>query len=85
MRRAELAPLKRAMQAAEQRVTDLAAEIARLDETLADPALYAREPERARALAVARAKQAQVLTVAEQAWLEASEAYETAAEGIAGS
>ena len=78
-RRAEVAPLKRAMRTAEERVAAIAAEIARIDRALSDATLYAREPDTARNLAIARGAQARALDCAEQAWMEASEAYEAAA------
>ena len=79
LRRAELAPLRRAMQAAEKHVADIAAKIASVDKALADSTLYARDPDAARNLAIARGQQAQALAAAEEVWLEASEAYEAAA------
>jgi len=77
-RRAELAPLKRKVQAAEKTVETLTAEIARLDAALADSALYTGDPVRAQKLIVERGQAAKRLEAAEEAWLAASEAYETA-------
>jgi ATP-binding cassette subfamily F protein 3 len=77
-RRAELAPLKKAMQSAEQQVTRLATELARLDAGLADPALYANAV-KSQKLTIERGLLAKRLAEAEEAWLNATEAYETAA------
>ena len=81
-RRAELAPLKRVVQAAEKRMESLTAEIARRDAALADPTLYAKDATRAQKLSMERGLLAKDLAAAEEAWLEATEAYE-AAEGAA--
>ena len=77
-RRAELAPLKRAMQAAEKSVEKLNGEVARLDAALADPALYVKDPAKAQKLSIERGQVAKKLAEAEDAWLNASEAYESA-------
>jgi ATP-binding cassette subfamily F protein 3 len=79
-RRAELAPLKKAMQAAEKQVEKLAADIARLDAELADPALYAAA-EKAQKTAQQRGQLAKRLGEAEELWLAATETYESAAAG----
>ncbi len=75
-RRAELAPLKKALQAAEKAVETLHADIARRDALLADPALYAKDPAKAKGLAMERGQFARKLGEAEEAWLAATEAYE---------
>jgi ATP-binding cassette subfamily F protein 3 len=77
-RRASLAPLKKAMQAAEKKVEAIGAEIARLDRLLTDPQLYARDPSAAQSAAIERGQQAKRLAETEEAWLIASEAYESA-------
>jgi ATP-binding cassette subfamily F protein 3 len=77
-KRAELAPLRRAMQEREKEIAAVNARIARLDGALADPGLYARDPAGAQALARERGALAKQAEEAEIAWLEASEAYETA-------
>ncbi len=77
-KRAELAPLKKALDVAEAAVTKLSAEIAKLDAVLADAEVYSREPERAQKAAVDRGLLAKRLEAAEDAWLEAGEAYELA-------
>ena len=77
-RRAELAPLKKAMQTAEQRVDKLSKEIAALDAVLADPSLYANDPTRAQNAAQQRGQFSKQLAEAEDSWLAATEAYEEA-------
>jgi ATP-binding cassette, subfamily F, member 3 len=76
-RRAELAPLKKAMQAAERDVEKLTKEIAKVDATLADPKLY-DEPSKAQRIAVERGLLAKQLMVAEDKWLHATDAFEQA-------
>ena len=77
-RRAELAPLKKAMDAAERTVAKLSDQIAKLDQLLADGSLYANDPERAQKTAVERGLLAKQLATAEDDWLIAGEAYEEA-------
>jgi len=81
-RRAELAPLKKQMTEHEKRVADLQKKIAVIDARLADHAFYEREPDKARALTLDRATLAKDLKTAEDAWFEASLAYEEAAEAL---
>ena len=76
-RRAELAPLKKVMQSAEQAVAKLTAEIAKADQRLADPALYA-DAAKAQKLSIERGQLARKLSDAEDAWLAATDAYEQA-------
>jgi len=78
-RRAELAPLKKAMVAAEASVEKLSREIARLDALLGDPAHYQRDPADAQATTIERGRAAKRLSEAEESWLAATEAYEAAA------
>jgi len=82
-RRAGLAPLKKIVQAEEKMMERLAAEIARLDAALADPALYTRDAAKAQKLSVERGKLAKELGEAEERWLSATEAYETAEQAAA--
>jgi ATP-binding cassette subfamily F protein 3 len=82
-RRAELAPLKKAMEAAERQVAKISADMAKLDAVLADSDIYTREPERAQKAALDRGQLAKQLEVAEEAWLEAGEAYERGAADAA--
>ena len=78
-KRAGLAPLKKAMDAAEREVLKLTDEIAKLDATLADPELYVRDPAGAQKSALRRGQLAKQLAEAEERWLEAGAAYEDAA------
>ena len=71
-KRIEFAPLRRRIAAAEAAVTRLTAEIARIDATLAEAGLFARDPEKAAALAKARADHVNALAAAEDDWLTAS-------------
>jgi len=81
-RRAELAPLRKAMQAAEKRVEKLAKDIAALDAILADPALYTKDPARAQSAAQQRGQFSKDLSAAEDLWLAATEAYEEASAQV---
>jgi ATP-binding cassette subfamily F protein 3 len=45
---------------------------------LADPDLYTRDPQKAQRLSLERGQRAKELEAAEEAWLVAGEAYETA-------
>ena len=56
----------------------LTAELAKLDKTLSDPLLFARDPAKAASVSKKRADAARKLDAAEKAWLAASEAYENA-------
>ncbi|MGE0856099.1 MAG: ABC-F family ATP-binding cassette domain-containing protein, partial [Hyphomicrobiaceae bacterium] len=77
-RRAELAPLRKAVSQCEKRVGELSAMIARIDAALAEPDIYTRDGARAQNLAQDRSRIAKQLAVAEEDWLEASEALEAA-------
>jgi ATP-binding cassette subfamily F protein 3 len=74
--RAALAPLKKEVKAAEAEVERLSRKIGEIDAALADTGLYARDPAGAQALARERGTLARSREAAEEAWLEASEAYE---------
>jgi ATP-binding cassette subfamily F protein 3 len=76
-RRAELAPLKKVMQSAEQVVAKLTAELAKYDAKLADPALYA-DAAKAQKISFERGQLAKKLSEAEDTWLQATETYESA-------
>jgi ATP-binding cassette subfamily F protein 3 len=78
-RRAELAPLKKAAEKAERQVNDLSGKIEKYDTALSAPGLFEREPEKATKYATERGRLAKQLEEAEEAWLEALDAYETAA------
>ncbi|WP_226579607.1 ABC-F family ATP-binding cassette domain-containing protein [Acuticoccus sediminis] len=81
--RAQLAPLRKQVQAAEKEIARAEAEIARLDARLEDPALYTRDPAKAAQISKDRAQWVRAREAAEEAWLEASEAYEAAEAGTA--
>jgi ATP-binding cassette subfamily F protein 3 len=81
-RRAQLAPLKKAVQVAEKRLETLTAELARLDAALADAGLYQKDPTRAQALVLERGLKAKALGEAEEAWLAATEAFESAEAAV---
>ncbi len=77
-RRAELAPLRKIVQAAEHAVAKATAELTRCDVALADPALY-EDAARAQKISLDRGLAAKRLADAEDRWLSATEAYEAAA------
>jgi ATP-binding cassette subfamily F protein 3 len=77
-KRSELAPLRRRIADCDATIKHLTGEIARLDAALAEPRLFARDPARASALAKARAEAVRALARAEDEWLEASAAFESA-------
>jgi ATP-binding cassette subfamily F protein 3 len=77
-RRAETAPLRQRLARAEAEVSRLTREIERLDTALADGGLFARDPAQAAATARARARTAEALARAEDEWLSASAALQTA-------
>ena len=83
-RRSQLAPLKKQVQSAEQAMAKMTVEIAKLDKSLADPNLYTRDPSTAKKLAYDRGRLAKDLTLAEETWLSATEAYEAAEAEAAG-
>ena len=76
--RGRIAPLKRRVEGAEAKMETLTLRIAELDAALADPALFARNAERAVALGRTRAQAQAELEAAETGWLEAAEAYDAA-------
>ena len=80
-RRAEVAPLRKAMQTAEQVVAKLSGKLAKLDVALADPALY-DDAAKAKQIAFDRGQLAKQLAEAEDAWLSAADAYEQAAAAV---
>jgi ATP-binding cassette subfamily F protein 3 len=77
-KRTELAPLRRRIAEAETAVKRLGGEIAAIDAALAEPGLFARDPARAAVLAKGRADAAAALARAEDDWLDASAAFESA-------
>jgi len=80
-RRAELAPLRKQLAEHERRVETLQKKIATIDFSLGDHSLYEQQPDKARSLTLERAAMAKELKIAEEAWFEASLAYEEAAAG----
>jgi ATP-binding cassette subfamily F protein 3 len=78
-RRAELAPLRKTLTEQEKKVEALQKKIAVIDTALADPALYEKQAAKAQALTVERGGLLKDLKAAEEAWFEASIAYEEAA------
>ena len=79
-RRAETAPLRRAVQTAEKELEKLTAKRAEIDAALADPRAY-EDPGKAQKLSIARADVSRQMAVAEEAWLTASAALEAAEAG----
>ena len=77
-RRAELAPLKRRITTLETEMSKLGRRIGEIDQTMADPNLYAHDPARVATLAKERADAAAALAVAEEQWLALSSDYESA-------
>ena len=77
-KRAELGPLRKRVSQAEAEIVRLTRELEKIDAALAEGDLFAREPAKAAALAKTRAETAHALTAAEEEWLAASAAMETA-------
>lgn len=77
--RAQLAPLRKQMQAAEKAVEKAQAQIAKLDDVLADPAIYTDGADRAQAAMRERGALAKQLEELELAWLRAADDYDQAA------
>jgi ATP-binding cassette subfamily F protein 3 len=77
-RPAAAGPLKRKLEAAEAALARETMLLAELDEALANPTLYAKNPAEAGRLTERRARLAERVTKAEAAWLEAAEAFEGA-------
>ena len=68
--------LQRRLEAAEAEMAQAQETLAHIDQTLADPDIFVRDPKRAALLGKERAHAATALAKAEGAWLEASEAME---------
>jgi ATP-binding cassette subfamily F protein 3 len=77
-KRQALKPLKERVEAAESRLTELQAEVAKLDRSLSDPLLFTKDPAKGSAVSKKRAEAARKLAAAESQWLSAQEDYETA-------
>jgi ATP-binding cassette, subfamily F, member 3 len=77
-KRAETAPLRKRVTKAETELAQLTRQLHKLDLTLADGGLFAREPARAAELSKTRADVVDAIAKAEEEWLAASAALETA-------
>jgi ATP-binding cassette subfamily F protein 3 len=77
-KRAETAPLRMRVAKAEAEIERLTQELHQLDKTLADGDLFARDRVRGAELSKARANVVAAITKAEEEWLAASEALQTA-------
>jgi ATP-binding cassette subfamily F protein 3 len=77
-RRQALKPLKDAMARAERDIAKHQADIAAIDQSLAAPGLFAKDPKKGEALSKQRAEAVRALDAAEARWMEAAETYETA-------
>jgi ATP-binding cassette subfamily F protein 3 len=75
-RREVLAPLRKKISAVERSIEKHRSEIERLDKALAAPELYANDPEKAAALAKARAGHGHDFARAESEWLDLSQELE---------
>ena len=73
-------PLRERVNKAEAEMTRLNREIAKLDAALADGTLFSRDPAQAAAMSKSRAECADALAKAEEDWLAAGAALESAAE-----
>ena len=81
-KRAQLAPLKAKVDAAEKALEAEQKRLARLDEALADPDIYLNEKEKAQTLMLERGQLAKRIDALEEAWLQAAEAHEKAAGDV---
>jgi ATP-binding cassette, subfamily F, member 3 len=77
-KRVETAPLRKRISQAEVVIAQLTRQLAKLDITLSDGELFAREPARAAELSKTRANVVAAIAKAEEEWLAASTALETA-------
>jgi len=77
-KRVEIAPLRKRVTKAEVEIAQLTRQLHKLDATLADGGLFAREPARAAELAKTRSNVVAALAKAEEEWLTASAALEIA-------
>jgi len=77
-KRVETAPLRKRISQAEVVIAQLTRQLGKLDTTLADGELFASDPTRAAELSKTRANVVAALTKAEEEWLAASAALETA-------
>ena len=77
-KRVETAPLRKRVQKAEAEIARLTRELEKLDLTLADGSLFTRDAAKAAAVAKSRADTAAAIAAAEEEWLDASHALESA-------
>jgi ATP-binding cassette subfamily F protein 3 len=77
-KRVETAPLRKRVQKAEADIARLTKELEKLDATLADGSLFTRDAAKAAAIAKSRADTAAAIAAAEEEWLTASHALESA-------
>jgi ATP-binding cassette subfamily F protein 3 len=77
-KRAQTAPLRKRISQAEAVIAQLTEQLHKLDAALSDGTLFARDPARAGELAKTRAQVAAAIAKAEEEWLAASAAIETA-------
>jgi ATP-binding cassette subfamily F protein 3 len=77
-RRAQLAPLRKKIQALETRMDGHRKTVARIDEALAVPDLFTRDPQKGARLSKDRAAEMRSLDEAEEEWLTLSAEYEAA-------
>jgi ATP-binding cassette subfamily F protein 3 len=77
-RREETAPVRRRIRDAEATMDKLRKEIAKIDVTLADGAIYVRDPAEANRLAKRRADATRAMAAAEESWLSLSADLEAA-------
>jgi len=77
-KRAETAPLRKRVAQAETELANLTRQLAKLDVTLSDGTLFARDPARAAEVSKTRANVVAAIAAAEEEWLAASAALETA-------
>ncbi|GGH17917.1 glycosyl transferase family 1 [Alsobacter metallidurans] len=80
-RRASLTPLRKKIEAAEQRMAKLADLIARVDSVLGDSSAFQRDAAKASQLSAQRAELERNLMAAEEEWLALSSEYEDAVAG----
>jgi len=77
-RRAQMAPLKKAVEVIEKKMESASKEIAELDDLLATPGLFEKKPDAAADLSQQRARAVERLEALEADWLAAADAYESA-------
>jgi len=77
-RRESLAPLRKEIDTAEKAIEKFKAVIKACDRALGDPTLYEKDPAKAAEIGKRRSEAESSLSEAEETWLAASEAYETA-------